>query len=48
VDRMALDTVRKLGMTPVEVHISDWPYDSLQIFCFQKPPRRLSRKLSLG
>jgi hypothetical protein len=24
VDRMALDTVRKPGMTPVEVHIPDW------------------------
>jgi Asp-tRNA(Asn)/Glu-tRNA(Gln) amidotransferase A subunit family amidase len=36
VDRMALDTVRKLGMTPVEAHIPDWPYDSLQIILFSE------------
>jgi len=34
VDRMALDTVRKLGMTPVEVSLPDWPYDSLQLILF--------------
>ncbi len=31
VDRAALETVRKLGMVPVEVSLPDWPYDSLQI-----------------
>jgi Asp-tRNA(Asn)/Glu-tRNA(Gln) amidotransferase A subunit family amidase len=36
VDRMALDIVRTLGMTPVEVHIPDWPYDSLQIILFSE------------
>jgi Asp-tRNA(Asn)/Glu-tRNA(Gln) amidotransferase A subunit family amidase len=34
VDRAALDTVRKLGMTPVEVAIPDWPYDSLYLILF--------------
>ncbi len=34
VDRAALDTVRKLGMTPVEVSLPDWPYDSLQLILF--------------
>src|SRR5262249_58953666 len=31
VDRAALETIRKLGMTPVEVSLPDWPYDSLQL-----------------
>ncbi len=34
VDRMALATVPKLGMVPVEVRIPDWPYDSLQLILF--------------
>jgi Asp-tRNA(Asn)/Glu-tRNA(Gln) amidotransferase A subunit family amidase len=34
VDRAALETVRNLGMTPVEVAIPDWPYDSLNIILF--------------
>jgi Asp-tRNA(Asn)/Glu-tRNA(Gln) amidotransferase A subunit family amidase len=34
VDRAALDTVRKLGMAPVEVSLPDWPYDSLQLVLF--------------
>jgi Asp-tRNA(Asn)/Glu-tRNA(Gln) amidotransferase A subunit family amidase len=34
VDRAALDTVRKLGMTPVEVSLPDWPYDSLELILF--------------
>jgi Asp-tRNA(Asn)/Glu-tRNA(Gln) amidotransferase A subunit family amidase len=34
VDRAALETVKKLGMTPVEVSIPDWPYDSLQLILF--------------
>jgi Asp-tRNA(Asn)/Glu-tRNA(Gln) amidotransferase A subunit family amidase len=34
VDRAALETVRKLGMVPVEVSIPDWPYDSLQLILF--------------
>ena len=31
VDRAALDTVKKVGMIPVEVTIPDWPYKSLQL-----------------
>jgi Asp-tRNA(Asn)/Glu-tRNA(Gln) amidotransferase A subunit family amidase len=34
VDRAALETVKKLGMTPVEVTLPDWPYDSLNIILF--------------
>lgn len=34
VDRAALETVRKLGMTPVPVTLPDWPYDSLQLILF--------------
>ena len=34
VDRAALETVKKLGMTPVEVTLPDWPYDSLNLILF--------------
>jgi Asp-tRNA(Asn)/Glu-tRNA(Gln) amidotransferase A subunit family amidase len=34
VDRHALDVVSQLGMTPVEVTIPDWPYDSLNLILF--------------
>ena len=34
VDRSALETIRQLGMTPVEVSIPDWPYGSLQLILF--------------
>ncbi len=34
VDRAALETVKKLGMTPVEVKLPDWPYGSLQVVLF--------------
>src|SRR5664279_4878786 len=34
VDRAALETVKKLGMVPVEVTLPDWPYDSLDIILF--------------
>ena len=34
VDRMALKAVSQLGMTPVEVSIPDWPYDSLALILF--------------
>jgi len=34
VDRAALGTVKKLGMTPVEVSLPDWPYDSLNVILF--------------
>ncbi len=34
VDRAALETVKKVGMTPVEVSIPDWPYDSLDLILF--------------
>jgi Asp-tRNA(Asn)/Glu-tRNA(Gln) amidotransferase A subunit family amidase len=34
VDRAALETVKKVGMIPVEVTIPDWPYDSLNVILF--------------
>src|SRR5215469_11337327 len=34
VDRAALETVKEVGMVPVEVSIPDWPYDSLDIVLF--------------
>jgi Asp-tRNA(Asn)/Glu-tRNA(Gln) amidotransferase A subunit family amidase len=34
VDRAALETVKRLGMTPVEVSLPDWPYDSLTLILF--------------
>jgi Asp-tRNA(Asn)/Glu-tRNA(Gln) amidotransferase A subunit family amidase len=34
VDRAALRAVAEAGMTPIEVSIPDWPYDSLNIILF--------------
>src|SRR5262249_37036217 len=34
VDRAALETVRRLGITPVEVSLPDWPYGSLNTVLF--------------
>ncbi|MGB6884961.1 MAG: amidase [Candidatus Acidiferrum sp.] len=34
VDRAALETVKNIGMIPVEVSIPDWPYDSLNVILF--------------
>jgi len=34
VDRVALETVRKLGMVPTEASLPDWPYDSLSLILF--------------
>jgi Asp-tRNA(Asn)/Glu-tRNA(Gln) amidotransferase A subunit family amidase len=34
VDRAALETVKKVGMVPVEVSIPNWPYDSLNLILF--------------
>ena len=34
VDRAALETVKKVGMVPVEVSIPNWPYDSMDVILF--------------
>ena len=34
VDRHALEVVKQLGWTPVEMSLPDWPYDSLNIILF--------------
>ncbi len=36
VDRAALESVKKLGMTPVAMSIPDWPYDSLNLILFSE------------
>jgi len=47
VDRAALETVKKLGMTPVEVSIPDWPYDSLDLILFAESAASFE-ELTLG
>jgi Asp-tRNA(Asn)/Glu-tRNA(Gln) amidotransferase A subunit family amidase len=34
VDRAALETLKSLGLTPVEVTLPDWPYSSLNVILF--------------
>jgi Asp-tRNA(Asn)/Glu-tRNA(Gln) amidotransferase A subunit family amidase len=34
VDRAGVDTLKKVGMVPVEVSIPNWPYDSMNIILF--------------
>lgn len=34
VDHSALETIKKLGMVPVEVSLPDWPYDCLNVILF--------------
>src|SRR5579872_5979790 len=34
VDRGALETVKKIGMVPIEVSIPDWPYECLDLILF--------------
>jgi Asp-tRNA(Asn)/Glu-tRNA(Gln) amidotransferase A subunit family amidase len=34
VDRAALETVKRLGMSAVEISLPDWPYESLNIILF--------------
>src|SRR5450755_2969924 len=36
VDEAALESVKKVGMVPVEVSIPDWPYDSLDLILFSE------------
>jgi len=43
VDRAALETVKKLGMTPVEVSIPNWPYDSLDVILFAESAASFER-----
>jgi Asp-tRNA(Asn)/Glu-tRNA(Gln) amidotransferase A subunit family amidase len=47
VDRAALDTTRKLGMTPVEVSLPDWPYGSLSLILFAEAAAAFE-ELTLG
>ncbi len=47
VDRAALETVKKVGMVPVEVAIPDWPYDSLDLILFAESAAAFE-ELTLG
>jgi Asp-tRNA(Asn)/Glu-tRNA(Gln) amidotransferase A subunit family amidase len=47
VDRTALETVRKLGMTTTEVSLPDWPYGSLQLVLFSEAAAAFE-ELTLG
>ena len=47
VDRGALETVRKLGMTAVEVSLPDWPYGSLMPVLFSEAAAAFE-ELTLG
>jgi Asp-tRNA(Asn)/Glu-tRNA(Gln) amidotransferase A subunit family amidase len=48
VDRMALQTVSKLGMRPVKVNMPDWPYDSLQLILFAEAAAAFEEKTLAG
>ena len=48
VDRTALHAVEKLGMTPVEVRIPDWPYDSLEIILFSEAAAAFEQETMAG
>jgi Asp-tRNA(Asn)/Glu-tRNA(Gln) amidotransferase A subunit family amidase len=48
VDRAALDAVRKLGMTPVEVALPDWPYGSLNLVLFAEGAAAFEELTSSG
>jgi Asp-tRNA(Asn)/Glu-tRNA(Gln) amidotransferase A subunit family amidase len=47
VDRAALEAVRRLGMTPVEVELPDWPYGSLNTILFAEAAAAFE-ELTLG
>ena len=47
VDRSALETVRKLGMVPIEVSLPDWPYTSLMPVLFSEAAAAFE-ELTLG
>jgi Asp-tRNA(Asn)/Glu-tRNA(Gln) amidotransferase A subunit family amidase len=47
VDRAALETVRRLGMVPVEVTLPDWPYGSLNTILFAESAAAFE-ELTLG
>jgi Asp-tRNA(Asn)/Glu-tRNA(Gln) amidotransferase A subunit family amidase len=48
VDRMALHAVGKLGMTPVEVRLPDWPYDSMEIILFSEAAAAFEQETMAG
>jgi Asp-tRNA(Asn)/Glu-tRNA(Gln) amidotransferase A subunit family amidase len=47
VDRAALDSIGRLGMTPVPVNLPDWPYGSLNLILFSEAAAAFE-ELTLG
>jgi len=47
VDRAALESVKKLGMVPVEASLPDWPYDALNLILFAESAAAFE-ELTLG
>jgi Asp-tRNA(Asn)/Glu-tRNA(Gln) amidotransferase A subunit family amidase len=47
VDRAALETVKKVGMVPIEVNLPDWPYGSLMPVLFSEAAAAFE-ELTLG
>ena len=47
VDRAALETARRLGMSPVEVKLPDWPYGSMVLILFAEAAAAFE-ELTLG
>ena len=48
VDRAALDTLRQLGLTPVELSLPDRPYDSLNLLLFAEAAAAFEELVSSG
>jgi Asp-tRNA(Asn)/Glu-tRNA(Gln) amidotransferase A subunit family amidase len=48
VDRSALDAVRKLGLTPVEVSLPDRPWDGLNLILFAEAAAAFEKLVSSG
>lgn len=47
VDRAALETLKRLGLSPVEVKLPDWPYSSLSVIIFAEAAAAFE-ELTLG
>jgi Asp-tRNA(Asn)/Glu-tRNA(Gln) amidotransferase A subunit family amidase len=48
VDRAALDALRELGLTPVELSLPDRPYDSLNLILFAEAAAAFEKLISSG
>jgi Asp-tRNA(Asn)/Glu-tRNA(Gln) amidotransferase A subunit family amidase len=48
VDRAALEAIKALGMTPVEVSLPDWPYNYLNVVLFSEGAAAFEELVSSG